>query len=183
MRNVINGKFYDYAQCIVALTRNFCLCAYIALLVKLEFRKSLVRKRIEPSSFLKRFLFGDQGLAFSNSNRQKADQFIAIRYMQYLRHFVTDPVIIRNMPFVPAALIAKIHNSQQHVFYRRGIILHAVAALIAPAVLIRNHALRQHADHGDRRQYIGNMAALLSEITGRSRAVCLRRILHLCRIL
>ena len=53
-----------------------------------------------------------------------------------------DLILIRNMTFVPTALIPKFNDGKEHIFYCRGIVLHRKAS-----VTISIHPLSKNTYH------------------------------------
>ena len=96
---------------------------------------------VEPCAFVKRLLSGASDFVLCDADRQKTHQLIFVRHAQDFCHFVADPVRVRDVAFVPAALIAEIGDGEEHVFDRRGIIVHGKTS-----VAVGDDTPRKHAD-------------------------------------
>ena len=71
------------------------------------------------------------------------DRLIIVRHAQDTGHLAADGILVGDMAFNPAALIAQRHNSQQHILNSRSIVLHCKASST-----IGGNPLRKHTDHG-----------------------------------
>lgn len=97
---------------------------------------------VEPRPFRKRLF--DRLLRWLNrlADWQITNQLVFLRHAEDIRHLAADIVRVRNLPFNPAALVAKGDGGEEDVFDRGGVVLHKIGA-----VAVGDDAPREHEDH------------------------------------
>lgn len=102
-------------------------------------------KPVEPCPFGEGFLLRAARRFCCLADWQIANQLIFLRHAEHIRHLAADVVLIRHLPFDPAAFVAEGAGGKQDVFDRGGVVLHKIGA-----VAVGDDPPREHENHRGR---------------------------------
>ena len=102
----------------------------------------ILLKAVEPRAFGERLFLRFAGGFCGDADGQVAHQLIVLRHAEHIRHFAADVVLVRDLPFNPAALVAQRDGGKQDVFDCGGVVLHKIGA-----VAVGDDAPREHENH------------------------------------